>query len=145
MCPPTSSAPTLSTHTPLADGIDRVADQTGDNPIAVDNELCQEAGERLLNETNNAVDAAVATLLCLGVVNFQSSGIGGGMVMVVAEKDPNGGDPTVTVIDARVVAPQSVMQGEAYSKEGAKYGKEHSGQCMNSCRACWHCRSTNIK
>ena len=44
----------------------------------------------LKEEGNNAVDAAVASLLCLGVVNFQSSGIGGGMVMVVAEKNPNG-------------------------------------------------------
>ena len=63
---------------------------------------------RVLMEEGNAVDAAVASLLCLGVVNFQSSGIGGGMVMVVAEKDPSGGEPKVTVIDARVVAPDSV-------------------------------------
>ena len=101
--PPALTAPAA----PLSS--DAVGNQMGNKQIAVDNPLCYETGMRVLKaEGNNAVDAAVATLLCLGVVNFQSSGIGGGMVMVVAEKDPNGGEPNVTVIDARVVAPESV-------------------------------------
>ena len=103
--PLTSSAPTTSPSV----SSDAVSEQTGTKQIAVDNKLCLETGIRVLTaKGNNAVDAAVATLLCLGVVNFQSSGIGGGMVMVVAKKNLNGGQPNVTVIDARVVAPQSV-------------------------------------
>ena len=101
-----------------------VDDQTGTSQIAVDNPLCFETGMRVLKEKgNNAVDAAVASLLCLGVVNFQSSGIGGGMVMVVAKKDPNGGKPEVTVIDAREVAPDSVGMGLAYTDDLAQIGK----------------------
>ena len=110
VCPPTSSAPTSSAT----------------SEIAVDNELCMQAAKRVLaDEENNAVDAAVAAQLCLGVVNFQSSGIGGSMVMVVAQKNPNGGEPSVTVIDARGVAPESVIQGEPYTEKSAwkQYGK----------------------
>ncbi len=47
------------------------------------------------------------------------------MVMVVAEKDPNGGKPKVTVIDARVVAPDSVEMGDPwpYTRRLARIGK----------------------
>ena len=122
VCPPALTAPvTSATVSETA-----VDDQTGTSQIAVDNPLCFETGMRVLKEEgNNAVDAAIASLLCLGVVNFQSSGIGGGMVMVVAEKDPNGGKPKVTVIDARVVAPDSVGRGSAYkdNRDLAQLGK----------------------
>ena len=117
VCPP---APVTSA--PVS--VTAVDDQTGTSQIAVDNPLCFETGMRVLKEEgNNAVDAAVASLLCLGVVNFQSSGIGGGMVMVVAEKDPNGGEPKVTVIDAREVAPHSVIMGWPYTRELLRIGK----------------------
>ena len=118
--PLTSSAPKRSS-TPSSNAVDM---QEGLQQIAVDDERCQETGMRVLNESGNAVDAAVAALLCLGVVNFHSSGIGGGMVMVVANKTDSD-DITVAVIDAREVAPQSVAQGELpYTKERAEYGKE---------------------
>ena len=47
------------------------------------------------------------------------------MVMVVVEKDPNGGKPKVTVIDARVVAPDSVKMGmgDPYTRKLAQIGK----------------------
>ena len=90
----------------------------------------------MLMEEGNAMDATVASLLCLGVVNFQNIGIGGGMVMVVAEKDPNGGEPKVTVIDARVVAPDSVSMGLAYedNKDLALIGKLCSYEMWSSMR-----------
>lgn len=59
----------------------------------------------------NAVDAAVATALCQGVMSPGASGIGGGMFMVV--RLPNG---TAEVVDAREVAPaaanETMFQGE---------------------------------
>ena len=104
-----------------------VDNQTGPSQIAVDNPLCYQTGMRLLDEGRNAVEAAVGTLLCLGVVNFQSSGIGGGMVMVVAEKDPDGGSPNVTVIDGRSVAPNSSNHEDYEMKEElARIGKDGS-------------------
>ena len=112
--PPALTAPVTSSTM----SVTAVDDQNGTSQIAVDNPLCFETGMRVLMEEGNAVDAAVASLLCLGVVNFQSSGIGGGMVMVVAEKNPNGGEPKVTVIDARVVAPDSVNSSMALAFKG---------------------------
>ena len=120
VCPPALTAPVTSANV----SVTAVDDQTGTSQIAVDNPLCFETGMRVLKEKgNNAVDAAVASLLCLGVVNFQSSGIGGGMVMVVAEKNPNGGEPKVTVIDAREVAPKSVDMGRPYTRDLLRMGK----------------------
>ena len=114
VCPAALAAPSAS-PTVSSTAVDN---QTGMNQIAVDNPLCFQTGMRLLNEGKNAVEAAVGTLLCLGVVNFQSSGIGGGMVMVVAKKDPDGGSPNVTVIDGRSVAPISATHTD-YQREPA--------------------------
>ncbi|XP_066271478.1 glutathione hydrolase 1 proenzyme-like [Branchiostoma lanceolatum] len=49
----------------------------------------------------SAVDAAIATLLCLGVVHPQSLGLGGGFLMTVYNRDTG----TSQVIDARETAP----------------------------------------
>ena len=81
--------------------------------VATDDERCSKAGVRVLENGGNAVDAAVASLLCLGVVNFQSSGIGGGLMMLVAKKNTSAPEGyTVTVIDAREVAPSSAREDD---------------------------------
>ena len=59
-----------------------------------------EAGAAMLRRGGSATDAALATLLALGVVEPQSSGIGGGGFLV--HSDPDG---TVTSIDGRETAP----------------------------------------
>lgn len=52
-------------------------------------------------EGGNAIDAAIATLFCIGAVNPQSAGIGGGFFMTIY--DPANG--TAVCLDAREVAP----------------------------------------
>ncbi|MCL7023742.1 hypothetical protein MKW94_011484 [Papaver nudicaule] len=51
--------------------------------VAADDGRCSEIGVQMLREGGHAVDAAVATCLCLGVVYPMASGIGGGGFMVV--------------------------------------------------------------
>lgn len=52
--------------------------------VASDHALCSDVGVRILRDyAGNAVDSAVATALCLGVVNPASSGIGGGAFILI--------------------------------------------------------------
>jgi hypothetical protein len=45
--------------------------------VASEHQQCSQIGKQILIDQGNAVDSAIATLLCIGVINNFSSGIGG--------------------------------------------------------------------
>ncbi|GMR56325.1 hypothetical protein PMAYCL1PPCAC_26520, partial [Pristionchus mayeri] len=69
--------------------------------VAADNEYCSGIGRNTLLQGGNAVDAAIATLFCIGVMDSHSAGIGGGHFMTIYNATTN----KCHVIDAREVAP----------------------------------------
>lgn len=75
--------------------------RTTGGAVAADSEDASRIGAAILQKGGNAIDAAVATALTLGVVNPSSSGIGGGgfaIVYVAAEKK-------TYALDFREIAP----------------------------------------
>lgn len=57
--------------------------------VAADHEVCSKVGTSILIKGGNAVDAAVATTLCLGVANPASSGLGGGAFILIHSSRSN--------------------------------------------------------
>ncbi|KAJ1960775.1 hypothetical protein GGI12_003620, partial [Dipsacomyces acuminosporus] len=68
--------------------------------VATDEPRCSVIGRDVLRQGGNAVDAAVASTLCIGVLQAHSSGIGGGGFMLV--RPPRGERPVL--IDFREAA-----------------------------------------
>ena len=68
--------------------------------IAAVSPLATQAGVDAVKRGGNAVDAAIACALTLGVVDGHNSGIGGGCFVVV-----RAADGTVSAIDGREMAP----------------------------------------
>lgn len=72
------------------------------------------AGEAILAQGGSAVDAAIAVMLALTVVEPQSSGIGGGGFMVRAD----GADGSIVTYDGRETAPAAATATRFLNAEG---------------------------
>ncbi|MDB6137626.1 MAG: gamma-glutamyltransferase 1 [Verrucomicrobiaceae bacterium] len=89
--------------------------------------LATQAGVDALKRGGNAVDAAIATALTLGVVDGHNSGIGGGCFILI-----RAADGSITCIDGRETAPAKahrdlfVIQGKL-DDEASKTGALASG------------------
>lgn len=59
-------------------------------------------GRNILKKGGSAVDAAIATTLCVGVINMHSTGIGGGGFMMVYDSHKRSAE----MIDFRETAPE---------------------------------------
>ena len=96
------SGPTASTGpaAPQAPGVVQPPQARGPF-VAAANPLAVEAGLKILREGGSAVDAAVAVQAVLGLVEPQSSGLGGGAFMMVFEARTG----EVTSYDGRETAP----------------------------------------
>ncbi|KAL6219827.1 hypothetical protein ACLB2K_007586 [Fragaria x ananassa] len=84
--------------------------------VAADDARCSEIGASILRQGGHAVDAAVATALCLGVVNPMASGIGGGGFMVVRSSATS----KTQAFDMRETAPLAASQNMYESNPEAK-------------------------
>ncbi|KAJ0864793.1 putative aminoacyltransferase, Glutathione gamma-glutamate hydrolase [Helianthus annuus] len=98
--------------------------QVGDNTVeslgavvAADDARCSEIGALVLQQGGHAVDAAVATALCLGVVNPMASGVGGGGFMVVRSAATS----QTLAFDFRETAPLAASENMYENNLDAKY------------------------
>ena len=55
----------------------------GHAAVATDHAECSRIGRNILHHGGSAVDSAIASMLCLGVVHPHSTGLGGGGFMLV--------------------------------------------------------------
>ncbi|EDO37680.1 predicted protein [Nematostella vectensis] len=69
--------------------------------VSSDADECSELGAKMLIKGGSAVDSAVATLFCVGLLNLHSTGIGGGGFMLVYQRDTK----KAKFLDFREVAP----------------------------------------
>jgi|CXWK01.1.fsa_nt_gi gamma-glutamyltranspeptidase/glutathione hydrolase len=79
--------------------------------IAAADPLAAEAGREMLRQGGSAVDAAIAAQLVLGLVEPQSSGLGGGAFLIVYDAQ----DQIVKSYDGRETAPASATPGRFLS------------------------------
>ncbi|GBN58844.1 Glutathione hydrolase 1 proenzyme [Araneus ventricosus] len=74
--------------------------------VSTDAAPCAAIGKDILEKNGTAVDAAIAVLLCMGVVNPQSAGIGGGFFMLYYNRTKG----STVYIDARETAPSKATE-----------------------------------
>jgi gamma-glutamyltranspeptidase/glutathione hydrolase/leukotriene-C4 hydrolase len=86
--------------------------------VSSEHPTCSNIGNEILRDKNgSAVDAAIAVTFCLGVVAPQSSGLGGGLFMVVYS------DGQMQTLNARETAPEDVNPAYyADNSDEAAYG-----------------------
>lgn len=112
-CVPQPAGPAASTtDAVVAEGTGEEAWSKGAMVAAADPRAV-EAGLSVLRDGGNAVDAAIAVHAVLGLVEPQSSGIGGGAFMVYYDRASD----TLTVFDGRETAPASAT-ADLFIKDG---------------------------
>lgn len=113
---PTTTYPPPPTAPPNAEG------PYARGAVATDAGQCSEIGRDILKKNGTAVDATVASLFCVGVINMHSTGIGGGGFMVVYSKKSN----SAKVINFRETAPSKANSSMFVNNSlASRFGKWH--------------------
>lgn len=116
--PPALAQPINKTPNPFAEEspvrTDMVVAEGRHDMVAAANPLAVEAGRDMLTAGGSAVDAAIATQLVLGLVEPQSSGIGGGAFMLHYEAKTK----DTQSYDGRETAPASVTENLFLGTDG---------------------------
>ncbi|MBM2575150.1 gamma-glutamyltransferase [Jannaschia sp. Os4] len=86
--------------------------------VAAANPLAAEAGARVLREGGSAADAMVAVQAVLGLVEPQSSGLGGGAFLVYYDAATG----TLTTLDGRETAPMAATPKLFLTEDGERMG-----------------------
>ena len=106
--------------------------------VATDVPACSKVGVDILKLGGSVIDSAVAALFCLGVINFQSVGLGGGGFLLYY----NATSHQPTFLDFREVAPNRAttdmfhQHGEAPNEGGCYTRGIQSGNMYTCKRAC---------
>ena len=87
------------------------------NMVATVHPLATQAGQRMLAEGGNAVDAAIASALTLSVVDGFNSGIGGGCFVLIRTAEGE-----LVAVDGREVAPAAAHR-DMYVVDGQPQGQ----------------------
>jgi gamma-glutamyltranspeptidase/glutathione hydrolase len=100
----------------------------GHGVVAADQPEAARAGAEILAAGGNAMDAAVATLLAIGVVQPSAAGLGGGGFAVVVDADHPGG----WSLDFREVAPAAASHDMFRTADGGidKDASSHGGRAV---------------
>ena len=106
----------------IATGVARKADVvTHTFAVAAAHPLATQAGYEILKAGGSALDAAVAVQMVLGLVEPQSSGLGGGAFLLHSATAP-GGEPKVQAFDGRETAPAAARENMLLDSHGKPLG-----------------------
>jgi len=90
--------------------------------VATDTEECSDIGNDVLEDDGSAVDAAIAVMFCLGVINMHSSGVGGGGTMLVYDRSLKEAKVFDFRETAAVTATQNMFQPNADGRKKSQSG-----------------------
>lgn len=85
--------------------------------VATANPLSTQAGRDILKAGGSAVDAAIAVQMVLGLVEPQSSGLGGGALLLHSVRAA-GGAPRIQAFDGRETAPAAASEDMLLNAQG---------------------------